>query len=70
MNATVPEKLVSALAAKTAISFTQEMVRTDSTNGKEDALARQLEATLSAEHHGIAAQFIAQQKRRQTRQQD
>ena len=48
MNATVEEKLASALAARTAISFTQEMVRIDSTNGKEDALARQLEAMIAS----------------------
>ena len=32
----------------------------------DTTLARQLEATLSAEHHAIAAQFIAQQRRHQT----
>jgi acetylornithine deacetylase/succinyl-diaminopimelate desuccinylase-like protein len=48
MNAPVLEKLTSSVAAKTAIDFTQEMVRIDSTNGKEDALARQLEARLTA----------------------
>jgi acetylornithine deacetylase/succinyl-diaminopimelate desuccinylase-like protein len=48
MNAPVLEKLASSVAAKTAIDFTQEMVRIDSTNGKEDTLARQLEARLAA----------------------
>jgi acetylornithine deacetylase len=48
MNGPVLEKLASSVAAKTAIDFTQEMVRIDSTNGKEDALARQLEAGLAA----------------------
>jgi acetylornithine deacetylase/succinyl-diaminopimelate desuccinylase-like protein len=48
MNAPILEKLTSSVAAKTAIDFTQEMVRIDSTNGKEDALARQLEARLAA----------------------
>ncbi|MGA8705557.1 MAG: enoyl-CoA hydratase/isomerase family protein [Steroidobacteraceae bacterium] len=33
----------------------------------DTTLAHQLEATLSAEHHAIAAQFIARQKRQQTR---
>jgi acetylornithine deacetylase/succinyl-diaminopimelate desuccinylase-like protein len=46
MNSPVLEKLVSSVAAKTAIDLTQEMVRIDSTNGKEDALARELEARL------------------------
>ena len=48
MNVPVVEKLASSVAAKTAIDFTQEMVRTDSTNGKEDALARQLESKLAS----------------------
>ena len=48
MNVTVQERLASAVAAKTAIEFTQDMVRTDSTNGKEDALARQLEAKIAS----------------------
>jgi acetylornithine deacetylase len=49
MNAPVLEKkLASAAAERAAIDFTQEMVRIDSTNGKEEALARQLEAKLSS----------------------
>jgi len=48
MNVPVLERVASSLAAKTAIDFTQEMVRTDSTNGKEDALARQLEARIAS----------------------
>jgi acetylornithine deacetylase len=48
MNTPVLEKVSSSLAARTAIDFTQEMVRIDSTNGKEDALARQLEARLAS----------------------
>ena len=48
MNAPVLEKLASSVAAETAIGFTQDMVRIDSTNGKEDALARQLEARLNS----------------------
>jgi acetylornithine deacetylase/succinyl-diaminopimelate desuccinylase-like protein len=48
MNAPVLEKLASSAAAATAIGFTQDMVRIDSTNGKEDELARQLEAKLNA----------------------
>jgi acetylornithine deacetylase len=48
MNIPVLEKLASSAAAKTAIDLTQELVRTDSTNGKEDALARQLEGRLAS----------------------
>jgi acetylornithine deacetylase/succinyl-diaminopimelate desuccinylase-like protein len=48
MNAPVLEKLASSAAAQTAIGFTQDMVRIDSTNGKEDELARQLEAKLNS----------------------
>jgi acetylornithine deacetylase len=48
MNAVVAEKLSLSLAAETAVGFTQEMVRIDSTNGKEDALARQLETRLKS----------------------
>src|ERR1700730_18533552 len=48
MNVPVLERLASSLAAKTAIDFTQDMVRIDSTNGKEDALARQLEARIAS----------------------
>lgn len=48
MNIPVLERVASSLAAKTAIDFTQDMVRTDSTNGKEDALARQLEARIAS----------------------
>ena len=36
MNAPMLEKLASPAAAQTAIGFTQDMVRIDSTNGKED----------------------------------
>jgi len=49
MNAPVLEKkLASSSAAQVAIDFTQQMVRIDSTNGKEEALARQLEAKLKS----------------------
>jgi acetylornithine deacetylase len=48
MNAPVLEKLASSAAAQAAIGFTQDMVRIDSTNGKEDELARQLEAKLNS----------------------
>ena len=48
MNAPVLEKLASSLATETAVGVTQEMVRIDSTNGKEDALARRLEARLKS----------------------
>jgi acetylornithine deacetylase len=48
MNARVLEKVGASLAADTAIGLTQEMVRIDSTNGKEDALARDLERRLKS----------------------
>src|SRR5271165_5324571 len=48
MNAPVLEKFVASSSAQAAIDFTQEMVRIDSTNGKEEALARQLEAKLKS----------------------
>ena len=48
MTVPVLERVASSAAAKTAIDFTQDMVRTDSTNGKEDTLARQLEARLAS----------------------
>jgi acetylornithine deacetylase len=48
MSAPVLEKLASSAAAETAIGFTQDMVRIDSTNGKEDGLARRLEARLNS----------------------
>jgi acetylornithine deacetylase/succinyl-diaminopimelate desuccinylase-like protein len=48
MNVPVLERVASSVAAKTAIDFTQDMVRTDSTNGKEDTLARQLEARIAS----------------------
>src|SRR5438105_12005754 len=48
MNAPVLEKLASSTAAETAIEFTQDMVRIDSTNGKEDELARPLETRLKS----------------------
>ena len=43
MNALVLEKVGASLAAETSIGLTQDMVRIDSTNGKEDALARDLD---------------------------
>jgi acetylornithine deacetylase len=48
MNAPVLEKLASSLATETAVGVTQEMVRIDSTNGKEDELARRLETRLKS----------------------
>ena len=48
MKSAVLEKVGSSLAADTSVGVTQEMVRIDSTNGKEDALARQLEARLKS----------------------
>src|SRR5205085_10842178 len=48
MNVPVRERDATSVAAKTAMDFTQDMVRTDSTNGKEDALARQLEARIAS----------------------
>jgi len=46
MNTQTLDKLDASTAAETAIGLTQEMVRIDSTNGKEDALARDLETRL------------------------
>jgi len=46
MNTQTLDKLDASTAAGTAIGLTQEMVRIDSTNGKEDALARDLETRL------------------------
>jgi acetylornithine deacetylase len=48
MNALVFEKVGASLAAETSIGLTQGMVRIDSTNGKEDTLARDLEAKLKS----------------------
>ena len=48
MNALVFEKVGASLAAETSIGLTQDMVRIDSTNGKEDTLARDLEAKLKS----------------------
>src|SRR5262249_21556280 len=48
MNALVFEKVGASLAADTSIGLTQGMVRIDSTNGKEDTLARDLEAKLKS----------------------
>lgn len=48
MNDKVMEKVCSSLAVETSIGLTQNMVRIDSTNGKEDALARDLEARIQA----------------------
>jgi acetylornithine deacetylase/succinyl-diaminopimelate desuccinylase-like protein len=48
MSVPVLERVASSAAAKTAIDFTQEIVRTDSTNGKEDTLARQLETRIAS----------------------
>ena len=47
-DGSVLEKVGSAAAVDTAIGLTQEMVRIDSTNGREDALARDLEARLKS----------------------
>ncbi len=46
MNTQTLDKIGASTAAETAIGLTQEMVRIDSTNGKEDALARDLETRL------------------------
>ena len=68
MNALVFEKVGASLAAETSIGLTQDMVRIDSTNGKEDTLARDLAGDveevhgcdgtrnrgLPCEHHGFA----------------
>jgi acetylornithine deacetylase/succinyl-diaminopimelate desuccinylase-like protein len=48
MNTQTLDKIGASTAAETAIGLTQEMVRIDSTNGKEDALARDLEKRLKA----------------------
>jgi acetylornithine deacetylase len=48
MTSAVLEKVGSFLATDASVGVTQEMVRIDSTNGKEDALARQLEARLES----------------------
>ncbi len=48
MNTRVLEKVGASPAAETAIGLTQEMVRIDSTNGKEDGLARDLESRLKS----------------------
>jgi acetylornithine deacetylase len=48
MNARVLEKVGASLAAETSVGLTQEMVRIDSTNGKEDRLALDLEARLKS----------------------
>jgi acetylornithine deacetylase len=48
MNARVTEKVSSSLAVETSIGLTQNMVRIDSTNGKEDLLARDLETRLKS----------------------
>jgi acetylornithine deacetylase/succinyl-diaminopimelate desuccinylase-like protein len=48
MNTQTLDKIGASTAAETAIGLTQEMVRIDSTNGKEDALARDLETRLKA----------------------
>jgi acetylornithine deacetylase len=48
MNTLVRDTVSSSLAGETSISLTQTMVRIDSTNGKEDALARDLETRLQS----------------------
>jgi acetylornithine deacetylase len=48
MTSAVLEKVGSSLATDASVSITQEMVRIDSTNGKEDTLARQLESRLKS----------------------
>jgi acetylornithine deacetylase len=48
MNTQTLDKIDASTAAGTAIGLTQEMVRIDSTNGKEDALARDLETRLKS----------------------
>ena len=48
MNTQTLDKIGASTAAETAIGLTQEMVRIDSTNGKEDALARDLERRLKS----------------------
>jgi acetylornithine deacetylase/succinyl-diaminopimelate desuccinylase-like protein len=48
MTSRVLEKVDSSLAADVSVGLTQEMVRIDSTNGKEDTLARRLETRLKS----------------------
>ena len=48
MNARVLKKVGSSVATEAAVGVTQEMVRIDSTNGKEDELARDLEGRLKS----------------------
>ena len=48
MNAHALEKVGASLAVETSVGLTQEMVRIDSTNGKEDLLARKLERRLKS----------------------
>lgn len=48
MDARLQEKVASSVAAATSIALTQELVRIDSTNGREDALARDLEMRLQS----------------------
>jgi acetylornithine deacetylase len=48
MNAQMLDKIGASTATETAIDLTQRMVRIDSTNGKEDALARDLERRLTS----------------------
>ena len=48
MNAHALEKVGASLAVETSVGLTQEMVRIDSTNGKEDLLARNLERRLKS----------------------
>jgi acetylornithine deacetylase len=54
MTSRVLEKVGSSLATDVAVGLTQELVRTDSTNGKEDTLARQLETRLKSLRIGKA----------------
>lgn len=48
MNAHLLEKVGASVAVETSVGLTQEMVRIDSTNGKEDLLARNLERRLKS----------------------
>jgi acetylornithine deacetylase/succinyl-diaminopimelate desuccinylase-like protein len=48
MMSRVPEKGGASFATDVSVGFTQEMVRIDSTNGREDTLARQLETRLKS----------------------
>ena len=48
MTSRVLAKVGSSLATEASIGVTQEIVRIDSTNGKEDTLARQLETRLKS----------------------